>query len=83
MKGSEVVKLDLDKPVIRLTLIWLPSFKKFVVLINPKGVVTNSPGVRIYKPTINSSFDLKLRVKVDLSRYKYFSGLNNTLFGLN
>jgi|LauGreDrversion4_2_1035121.scaffolds.fasta_scaffold06350_8 hypothetical protein len=83
VKGSEVVKLVLDKPVIRLTLISLPSFKKFVVFINPKGVVTNSPGVRIYKPTINSSFDLKPRVKVDLSRKKYFPGLNNSLLGLN
>lgn len=83
VKACEVVKLVLDKPEIKLTLISIPSFKKFVVVINPKGIVTTSPGVRIYKPTITSSFDLKPRVKVDLSKKKYFPGLNNSLLGLN
>ena len=83
VKASEVVKLVLDKPEIRLTLISIPSFKKFAVVINPKGVIAKSPGVRIFKPTIISFFDLKPRVKVDLSRKKYFPGINNSLLGLN
>lgn len=83
VKASEVVKLVLDKPEIRVTLISIPSFKKFVVVINPKGVIAKSPGVRIFKPTIISFFDLKPRVKVDLSKKKYFPGLNNSLLGLN
>jgi hypothetical protein len=38
--------------VIRLTLISLPSFKKYVVHINPKGVVVNQTHLKITNPTV-------------------------------
>ena len=52
VKSMEVVKLVLDKPVVKLTLISLPTFKKYVVHINPKGVVVNPTQLKITKPTV-------------------------------
>jgi hypothetical protein len=64
VKSMEVVKLILDKPVIRLTLISLPSFKKYVVHINPKGVIVNPTHLKITKPTVRSHINLETKRKV-------------------
>ncbi len=52
VKSKELVKLILDKPVVKLTLISIPTFKKYVVHINPKGVVLNPAHLRITKQTV-------------------------------
>jgi hypothetical protein len=52
VKAKELVKIVLDKPVVKLTLISLPTFKKYVVDINPKGVVVNPNRLKIIKPTV-------------------------------
>ena len=64
VKSKELVKLILDKPVVRLTLISLPTFKKYVVHINPKGVVVNPTHLKITKPTVRAHTNFEPNRKI-------------------
>ena len=64
VKSMEVVKLVLDKPVVRLTLISIPTFEKYVVHINPKGVVVNPTHLKITKPTVRAHTNFEPNRKV-------------------
>ena len=64
VKSKELVKLILDKPVVKLTLISIPTFKKYVVHINPKGVIVNPTHLKITKPTVRAHINLEPKRKV-------------------
>jgi hypothetical protein len=73
VKASDVVKIIIDKPIIKLTLISFPSFQKHVVYINSKGIVMNAPEFMMIKQKITSS------IRLGIENYYSFNKVDHSI----
>ena len=54
VKSQEVVWIVANKPKTNVRLISLKNFKQWSFNLNPKGIITESPGVRVVSKTVRS-----------------------------
>lgn len=82
VKASDVIKIIIDKPIIKLTLISFFSFQKQVVYINAKGVVSTAPELTLIKAKINSSIRLGIDRSSSFTKVDHSIKIKNSFVAL-
>lgn len=80
VKSKEIIKVILDKPKVKITLISLPEFKKYEVYINPKGVYTKLSEAIFIKSHIRSQLKFGKKTIQIFKTKNLEGGANDSLF---